>query len=66
MIAMNAVARIKAEVAAEQLRDDRLAQQIAQFLADQNNDHVVKFYTDQANEIMAMVRESDRAARVSG
>lgn len=64
MTAMTAVARIKAEVAAEQLRDDRLAQQIAQFLADQNNDHVVKFYTDQANEIMAMVRESDRAARV--
>lgn len=57
---MGAVHRIKAEVAAASERDRALVEEIASFLASQNNDDVVPFYTRQADEIMAMVRERDR------
>lgn len=57
---MNAVTRIRAEVAAQMDHDVRLAQQIATFLAGQSNDEVVPFYTRQADEIVAMVRDIDR------
>lgn len=57
---MNAVTRIRTEVAAQMDRDARLVQQIAAFLATQNNDEVVPFYTRQADEIVAMVRDIDR------
>lgn len=52
---------IDAEVAARSERDRRLTDRVAQYLADQNNDPMCRFYSDQAEEIMAMVRDSDRA-----
>lgn len=56
---MNTVANIRAEVVSRAERDRQLTEQIAQFLSDQNNDPMCRFYENQAAEIMAMVREAD-------
>lgn len=60
MSASERLSRIKREVARGASADSALADRIAQYLADQNGDEVVPFYTRQADEIVAMVRETDR------